>query len=47
MGICCMFQGNQTGSLFETHNLEGWDGEGDRREVQEVGDIYIPMADSF
>ena len=27
-------------------NLEGWDGEGDRREVQEGGDICIPMADS-
>ena len=27
-------------------NLEGWDGEGDRREVQKAGDICIPMADS-
>ena len=27
-------------------NLEAWDGEGDRREVQKGGDIYIPMADS-
>ena len=27
-------------------NLEGWDGEGDGREVQKVGDICIPMADS-
>ena len=27
-------------------NLEGWDGEGDGREVQEEGNIYIPMADS-
>ena len=27
-------------------NLEGWDGEEDGREVQEGGDIYIPMADS-
>ena len=26
-------------------NLEGWDGEGDGREVQEGGDIRIPMAD--
>ena len=26
--------------------LEGWGGEGDRREVQEGGDIRIPMADS-
>ena len=27
-------------------NLEGWDEEGDRREVQEGGDICVPMADS-
>ena len=27
-------------------NLEGWDGEGDGREVQEGGAIYIPIADS-
>ena len=27
-------------------NLEGCDGEGDGREVQEGGDICIPMADS-
>ena len=27
-------------------NLEGWDGEGDRKEFQEEGDICIPMADS-
>ena len=27
-------------------NLEGWDGEGDGREVREGGDICIPMADS-
>ena len=27
-------------------NLEGWDGEGDRSEVQKGGDICIPMADS-
>ena len=26
-------------------NLEGWDVEGDGREVQEGGDICIPMAD--
>ena len=25
-------------------NLEGWDGEGDAREVQMGGDICIPMA---
>jgi len=27
-------------------NLEGWDGEGDRKDVQEGGDICISMADS-
>ena len=27
-------------------NLEGWDGEGDGREFQKGGDIYILMADS-
>ena len=27
-------------------NLEGWDGEGDAREVQTRGDICIPMANS-
>jgi len=27
-------------------NLEGWDGVGGGREVQEGGDLCIPMADS-
>ena len=27
-------------------NLEGWDGEGGGREVQEGGELCIPMADS-
>ena len=27
-------------------NLEGWDGEGDGKEIQEGGDICISMADS-
>ena len=27
-------------------NLEGWDGDRDRREIQKGGDICIPMADS-
>ena len=26
-------------------NLEGWDGVGDGREVQEGGDVGIPVAD--
>ena len=28
-------------------NLEGWNREGDGREVQEGGNICIPMADSY
>ena len=28
-------------------NLEGWYGEGDRREVQKRRDIYIPMSDLY
>ena len=27
-------------------NLEGWDGEGDGRQVQKGGDICIPKAES-
>ena len=27
--------------------LEGWDGEGDGKEVQKGGDICIPMAGSY
>ena len=27
-------------------NLEGWDGEGNGREVQKGGDMCTPMADS-
>ena len=27
-------------------NREGWDREGDEKEVQKGGDICIPMADS-
>jgi len=36
MGICCMTQGTQTGTL--------WQAEG--RDVLEGGDIGVPMADS-
>ena len=28
-------------------NLEGWDGEGDGREVQKGEDICVPMTDSY
>ena len=38
-----MAQETQTGLCL---NPEGWDGEGDGREVQNGGDICIPMADS-
>ena len=44
MGICCMAQETQTGAL---NQARGWDGEGDGREFQKVGDICIPMVDSF
>ena len=27
-------------------NLEGWDGEGDGREVWEGGDLGVPMANA-
>ena len=43
MGICCMTKRTQTGLC---DNLEGWNGEGDGREVQEGGDMGVPMADS-
>ena len=39
-----MSQGTQTGFCV---NLEGWDEEGDGREIEEGGDICTPMADSF
>ena len=28
-------------------NLEGWGGEGGGRVVQERGDVYMPMTDSY
>ena len=40
---CYMAQETQTGLGI---NLDGWDGEGDGREVQKGGNICIPMADS-
>ena len=27
-------------------NIEGWDGEGDGKEIEEGGDLCIPMTDS-
>ena len=43
MGIFCMAQETQTGALYQARGVGG---EGDGREVQERGDICIPMADS-
>ena len=43
MGIYCMTQGTQTGALQQA---EGWLGEADEREVQEGGDMGVPMVDS-
>ena len=43
MGICCMTQGTQHRLR---NNLEEQDEEGDGREVQEGGDMCVPMADS-
>ena len=37
-----MSQETQTGLCI---NLDGWDGEGDGREVLEGADIFIQMAD--
>ena len=38
-----MAQETKTGALYQP---SGWDGEGDGRELQEEGEICIPMADS-
>ena len=43
MGICCMTWGNQTGALYQPREV-GWGGGWG--EVQEGGDICVPMADS-
>ena len=40
MEICCMTQEIQTGALY---HLEGWNGEGNGREVQKGMD----MTDSY
>ena len=42
MGICCMTKRTQTGLC---DNLEGWNGEGDGREVWERGDMGVPTDD--
>ena len=38
-----MTQRTQTGALGQA---EGWEVEGDEREVWERGDMHVPMADS-
>ena len=42
-GNRCMAQELKQGLCID---LEGWDGEGDGKEVQKGGDICMPMADS-
>ena len=43
MGICCMAQETQTGAQYQPRGV----GRGENgREVQEEGDIGIPMADA-
>ena len=43
MGICYMAQETQTGALYQPR--EGWDGEGDGREVQKGWNLCISMGD--
>ena len=43
VGICYTTQGAQTGAL---RHLEGWDGVGGGRAIQEGGDICIPITNS-
>ena len=38
-----MAKETQTGALYQPRGV-GW--EGDRREVQKGGDVYIPVSDS-
>ena len=44
MGICCMSQETETGSVSAWRG--GMRKEMDGREAQQGGDTYIPMADS-
>ena len=43
MGICCMAHGDQ---LMLCDSLEGWDGVGTGKEIQEGRDVCLPVADS-
>ena len=40
-----LYDAGRSNSMF-WDNLEGWDEVESRREVQEGGDICVPMADS-
>ena len=44
MGIGCMSPETQTAALYQPRGVE-WEGE--EREVQKGGSIWICMADSF
>ena len=44
MGSCCIAQEAQSSALWQIRGVS--DGVRGRREVQEGGDICIPMADS-
>ena len=43
MGICCM---TQELKVVPCNKLKEWDGVGGEKEVQEGGDMCVPMADS-
>ena len=43
MGICCMSQETQTRAL---NQARGWIGEGDGREFQKGGDIWMAVGES-
>ena len=47
--ICKIVNGNllydSRNSNTCSDNLEGWNGKGDGREIQEGGDMGVPMAD--
>ena len=43
---CCMSQGTQTGALYQPRGVGLGREAGQGREVQEGGDLSIPVADS-
>ena len=44
--LATSFLTSNTHVLVLRDNLVGWDGVGDGKEVQEGGNIHIPVADS-